>query len=95
MHDIETKENLINKTTSYNEILYKENDNFKPDFIVCFDVIDDEHVAIAREMNIPIVIINSKRYVKKNGKLEGLEQNNYLSGNEVDDYDLLEDIKCK
>lgn len=95
VHDIETKENLINKTTSYNEILYKENDNFKPDFIVCFDIIDDEQVAIAREMNIPIVLINSKRYVKKNGKLEGLEHNNYLSGNEVDDYDILEDIKCK
>ena len=62
---------------------------------MCFDIIDDEQVAIAREMNIPIVLINSKRYVKKNGKLEGLEQNNYLSGNEVDDYDILEDIKCK
>ena len=95
IHDIETKENLIDKTLSYNEILYKENIDFKPDYIVCFDIIDDKDISIAREMNIPIVMINSKKYIKKNGGLEILDKNNYLNGNEVDNYEILEDIKIK
>ena len=95
VHDIETKENLIDKTLSYNEILYKENDDLKPDYIVCFDVADDKHITIAREMNIPIVIINSKKYIKKSGGLEILDKNNYLNGSDVNDYDILEDIKVR
>ena len=93
VHDIETKENLIDKTLSYNEILYKENDDLKPDYIVCFDVADDKHITIAREMNIPIVIINSKKYIKKSGGLETLDKNNYLNGSDVSNYDLLKILK--
>lgn len=95
VHDIETKENLINKTLSYNEILYKENEDFKPDYIVCFDVADDKHITIAREMNIPIVIINSKKYIKKSGGLETLDKNIYLNGSDVSNYNILEDIKIR
>ena len=95
IHDIETKENLINKTDAYNEILYKEGLGFKPDYIVCFDNIDDNDRNIAKELNIPIVLINSKKYTKKNGSLERLDKNNYLSGNEVYDFDILDDIKVR
>ena len=95
IHDIETKENLIKKTTSYNEILYKEEDGFKPDYIVCFDFIDDNDRNIARELGIPIVIINSKKYTKKSGNLERLDKDNYLNGSDAYDYNILEDIKVR
>ena len=95
IHDILTKEKLINKTISYNEILYKETPNLIPDYVVCFDTIDDKDRIIARELNIPIVIINSKKYNKNVDKIEGIEENNYLGGNEVNDYDILEDIKTR
>ena len=41
--------------------------------------------------------INSGKYeeIIKSIKTQVDTYNNYLSGNEVDDYDLLEDIKCK
>lgn len=95
IHDILTKEKLINKTISYNEILYKETPNLIPDYVVCFDTIDGKDRIIARELNIPIVIINSKKYNKNVDKIEGIEENNYLGGNEVNDYDILEDIKTR
>jgi len=95
IHDILTKEKLINKTISYNEILYKETPNLMPDYVVCFDTIDDKDRIIARELNIPIVIINSKKYNKNVDKIEGIEENNYLGGNEVNEYDILEDIKTR
>lgn len=95
IHDILTKEKLINKTISYNEILYKETPNLIPDYVVCFDTIDDKDRIIARELNIPIVIINSKKYNKNVDKIEGIEKNNYLGGNEVNEYDILEDIKTR
>ena len=95
IHDIETKENLIKKTNSYNEILYKEEDGFKPDYVVCFDIIDDIDRSIARDLGIPIVVINSKRYTKKSGSLERLDKDNYLNGSDAYDYDILEDIKVR
>lgn len=95
IHDILTKEKLINKTISYNEILYKETPNLIPDYVVCFDTIDGKDRIIARELNIPIVIINSKKYNKNVDKIEGIEENNYLGGNEVNEYDILEDIKTR
>lgn len=95
IHDILTKEKLINKTISYNEILYKETPNLMPDYVVCFDTIDDKDRIIARELNIPIVLINSKKYNKNVDKIEGIEKNNYLGGNEVNEYDILEDIKTR
>lgn len=95
IHDILTKEKLINKTISYNEILYKETPNLMPDYVVCFNTIDDKDRIIARELNIPIVLINSKKYNKNVDKIEGIEKNNYLGGNEVNDYDILEDIKTR
>ena len=95
VHDIETKENLIKKTVSYNEILYKEEAAFKPDYVVCFDTIDDNDTNIAHELNIPIVLINSKKYTKKSGSLERLDKDNYLNGSDAYDYNILEDIKVR
>lgn len=77
---------LIDETKSYNEILYSEKnlEDFKPDFIVAFDKITDDERETAREMNLPIVLINSKKYLKKQG-LENIRKNRYLNAQEAKD----------
>ena len=94
---INSPKKLIEETIGYNEILYSEHnlEDFKPDFIVAFDFITDKQYEVAREMNLPIVVINSEKYMKKSG-LEGIEKNKYInpgSGEDVE-YDILneEDI---
>lgn len=74
---IKNAQGLMDETVGYNEILYSEHnlDNFKPDFIVAFNNITKEQYEVARDMNLPIVIINSKKYNKKSGFESGLENN--------------------
>ena len=61
---------------SINEILYlsgkKESiDNYpglvtpKPNYIVCYDTINQESMESAKELNIPIVIVNTKKYPER------------------------------
>lgn len=93
-----TPKKLVSETKGYNEILYSEHnlENFKPDFIVVYDHITLKHQKIAREMNIPIVLINSKKYVEKVG-LEATDKNKYVtpgSGEDLD-YDILNDESIK
>ena len=95
IHDINNPDKLIEKTTSYNEILYKDDEEFKPDYIVCFDSIKGRDIKLSKEMNIPIIVINSNKYFKKRYGLESLSENNYLNGREVTNYDVLKDIKKK
>lgn len=89
---------LVDETKGYNEILYSEHnlENFKPDFVVAYDHITLRHQKIAREMNIPIVLINRKKYVEKVG-LEATDKNKYVtpgSGEDMD-YDILNDEGMK
>lgn len=95
---IKNAKELMDETVGYNEILYSEHnlDNFKPDFIISFDNITQEQLEVSLDMNIPIVVINSKKYDKKSG-LESNYLNTYKSASFVDSierYDLLseEDI---
>lgn len=77
---IYTPERFIKETKGYNEILYSEKnlDNFKPDFIMCYDYITDGELNIARDMNIPIIKIDSKKY-SKIPCMEPGDVNNYLN----------------
>ena len=81
---------LMEETVGYNEILYSERNlkDFKPDFIVSFDEITEKQLEVANEMNLPIVVINSKKYVKKSG-LEIVSENKYVNHNEKVEYDIL------
>lgn len=85
---------LMENTIGYNEILYSEKNlvDFKPDFIVAFDVISDKQMEVANYFNLPIVLINSSKYLKKSG-LENMSDNRYLDArdaNNIENYDLLE-----
>ncbi len=46
-------------------------------------------------MNIPIVVINEEKYNKNKDKREGCFENIYLSGSDVTDYEILEDLKVR
>ncbi len=69
---------FIEKTSKYsiNEILYLSgkkdtNDQFpdivapKPSYIVCYDKINEESIESARELHIPIVVVDTKKYYKR------------------------------
>lgn len=94
---ITTPDKLAENTIGYNEILYKEYDNFKPDFIVCFDEIKKRDIEIAQNLNLKIVLINSKKY-KKQKELEYIDSNTYLDQREIDTntyYDVVDEIRKK
>ena len=95
IHDIETPAGLIDKTTSYNEILYQEEDDFKPDYVVAYDEYDEKIISIAKNMNIPIILINTEVYKKKKNGIEDYLDNHYLTNKDIKDYEILEDIKQK
>lgn len=87
---IYTISNLMDNTIGYNEILYNEKNinDFKPDFLVCFDEIKPNQLEVADYFSLPIVLINSDKYTLKLG-LEPLNKNVYLTAtkaNELDDY---------
>ena len=97
---IYSTDSLMNATKGYNEILYSEKNlvDFKPDFIVAFDFITDKQMEVANYFNLPIVLINSFKYLKKSG-LESIFDNRYLDAseaNKIEDYDVLDqDIVVK
>ena len=95
IHDIETPAGLIDKTTSYNEILYQEEDDFKPDYVVAYDEYDEKIISLAKKMNIPIILINTEVYKKKKNGIEDYLDNHYLTNKDIKDYEILEDIKQK
>ena len=87
-----TPSKLIQETKKYNEIFYKLDESIKPDLLICFDKITNEHLMLANEMNLKIVVINSKKYQEKTGK-EHIFQNNYITKKEQIDYDILKEVK--
>ena len=91
---IYSTDSLMDATQGYNEILYSEKNlvDFKPDFIVAFDFITDKQMEVANYFNLPIVLINSSKYLKKSG-LESIFDNRYLDAseaNKIEDYDVLD-----
>ena len=66
---------LIDKTRKYNEILYQgvspivfdsevkqKYEKLKPDFFVCYDEILEEDIALAKEYQLPILLVKTKKY---------------------------------
>lgn len=64
VNKIYTPKTLLKETSFYNEVLYSEMDGevLFPDYVVCKDEIDDESVQYAQKYNLPILIINTKKY---------------------------------
>lgn len=62
---------LLKETKSCNEILYDtKRDPIKPSYLVCFDNINEESYICSVNNNLPILLINSKKYNKNNGMYE-------------------------
>ena len=78
-NEIHTPDSLIDETNYYNELVIKKGKNgIKPSALVCYDVIDEKRLAFARKHNLPIVLINSKKYQQKNGYTNYDDCNTYV-----------------
>lgn len=61
--NIYTPDTLLSKTNAYNEILIKEDSDLKPSYVVCYDEIKVGDIDASKKLgNIPIVVINTKKY---------------------------------
>lgn len=80
---------LMKNTNSYNELLYMESnamirDNIDkhsslyPSYIMCYDEIYDNEIRAAKEYGIPIVLVNTKKYVRNRIRNLDLKPNNYM-----------------
>lgn len=68
INKIFTPHGLLKQTNKYNEILYSEknDDILLPSYVVCKDQLDEQSIGYAREHGLPIVIINTKKYLVNN-----------------------------
>lgn len=78
-----TSNELIEETESYNEILISENyEELKPSYVVCYDEIKEGDIRASKLLgNIPLVIINTKKYNYKNKN--DFSKNNYKYPSEL------------
>lgn len=84
-----TPANLIKETRGYNEIVYQEKsrniklDTIVPDYVMCYDEVTDIDINVAKYYNLPIVLINTKKYKFNNKIIDVSESEKYING---DDY---------
>lgn len=84
-----TPANLIKETRGYNEIVYQEKsrniklDTIVPDYVMCYDEVTDIDINVAKYYNLPIVLINTKKYKFNNKTIDVSESEKYING---DDY---------
>ena len=64
VNEIYTPDALLRQTASFNEVLYNEMSNgvLLPSYVVCKDEIDLKSIDYAKENNLPIVLLNTKKY---------------------------------
>ena len=68
-----TPQGLIDDTKGYNEIVYQEKnkniqlEKVKPDYVICYDDIKEGDLKVAKNYNLPIVLIDTKKYNFKDG----------------------------
>lgn len=78
-----TPSDLIENTNGYNEVLYQEKktdiqlSKVKPSFVVCYDEIMDGDTLAAKHYNIPIVLINTKKYNFNQNVIDADENDTY------------------
>ena len=80
-----TKEELINRTKGYNEIVVR-NRNFDgkyslfPSYVVCYDFIGNGDLNFSKMYNIPILLIHTDKYSLKDKEMIDAVGDNYMSG---------------
>lgn len=85
---IYTPEKLVEETLSYNEILYQNinmnipeiDKKIRPDYVVCYDTIENGDILTAKTLNIPIVLIDSKVYGRAKSGIDENIKNKYVTG---------------
>ena len=78
INEIHSSKSIIRDTEYYNEIVVKKTKNgIIPTSIVCFDEIKDKDLEVAHKYNLPIVLINSKKYYYDDGYPDFSSDNNY------------------
>lgn len=80
-----TKEDLINNTKSYNEILVLNKNNYNnsylsPKYVICFDTILEGDKKLSEIYNIPIILINTDKYKSKEKTYIDSTGDNYING---------------
>ena len=79
INEISSADSLISNTKYYNEIVIKKGDQgIVPTAIVCFDKIQDKDLVVSFKYNLPIVLINSKKYYYDNGYPDYSDNDTYI-----------------
>ena len=65
VNELHTPKSLIENTSQYNEIIIKKSDSTKPAALICYDRITNNDVLFAKKLNMPILLINTAKYIKK------------------------------
>lgn len=79
-----TPQGLIDDTKGYNEIVYQEKnkniqlEKVKPDYVICYDDIKEGDLKVAKNYNLPIVLIDTKKYNFKDGAPSVEEKDKYI-----------------
>lgn len=88
VNEIYTPKSLLKSTNYFNEVLYSEMDNkvLFPNYVVCKDGIDDNSINYAKDNNLPIVLINTKKYSINNASDKEEKYQSYASESLEEDY---------
>lgn len=70
VYELSTPKSLLNSTSYYNEIAVKKSDSLKPIGLVCYDNFNDWDLEFSKRNNLPIVVINTNKYVQKHDVYE-------------------------
>lgn len=81
--ELYTPDNLLKNTKAYNEILINNSDKLIPSYIVCYDEIKEGDIEASKCLdNIPIILINTKKYNQEKTSID-LTDNNYATYGEA------------
>lgn len=81
--ELYTPDNLLKNTKAYNEILINNSDKLTPSYIVCYDEIKEGDIEASKCLdNIPIILINTKKYNQEKTSID-FTDNNYATYGEA------------
>ncbi len=82
-----TPSDFVNNTKGYNEIVYQEKsiniplDDIYPSYVVSYDNVMPGDISVARKYNIPILLINTKKYKFSENGLDMDDSDKYVENN--------------
>ena len=81
--ELYTPDNLLKNTKAYNEILINNSDKLIPSYVICYDDIRKGDIDASKYLgNIPIILINTKKYNQEKTSID-LADNNYVTYGEA------------